>query len=276
MSVDRDGIETQTPKQGVTFEAACGHALFDARALGCATEVDPSQVPVFGVAQGDDGVDRGQRVFEGIFDQQGDNVVAFGGDLQCAVVALVQEIAEHEDDGAPTGNLREVIEGDVQVCALAFPRPTEEVADDAQDVFSSFLGRDEVFDVVGEDHESHAIVVSDGGEGEHGGDFGDELRFASLDASEAHGGGGIDGDQYGQFAFFDEFLDEEIAGARGDVPVEEADVIARGVGLDFIEVHAASLEHGVVFAGEARRRFAACHELKAAYLAEKVALEHGG
>lgn len=131
-----------------------------------------------------------------------------------------------------------------------------------------------MFDVVGEDQKSDAVVVSDGGEGEHCGDLCDDLCFTLFDASESHGCGGIDGDPDGEFAFFDEAFDKEIACACGDVPVDESDIVAGAVGLDFVKVDAASFEDGVVFSGKSRGGFAAGNEFQSFDLSDQVALEH--
>ena len=45
-------------------------------------------------------------------------------------------------------------------------------------------------------------------------------------------------------ALLDEPLDVRLAGPRGDVPVDRADVVAGNVRAHLLELHPASLEHG--------------------------------
>ncbi len=52
------------------------------------------------------------------------------------------------------------------------------------------------------------------------------------------------------FTFFDVAFDVRLVSARGVVPVDAADIVARFVGADFVEVHSAPFEYATVFAGE--------------------------
>jgi hypothetical protein len=57
----------------------------------------------------------------------------------------------------------------------------------------------------------------------------------------------------GQFALLDEFFDERMVHARGDVPINGADVIAGLVFPDLVEIHALALEDAVVLPRRAFR-----------------------
>ena len=57
-------------------------------------------------------------------------------------------------------------------------------------------------------------------------------------------------DEDGELAFLDEFFAERFAEARGDVPVDVADIVAEIIFYNLVELHAAPAEHRTVFAGE--------------------------
>jgi len=107
-----------------------------------------------------------------------------------------------------------------------------------------------VLNAIGEKDQSNAVVVAHGGEGEQGADFMHRIPFGSIAMTGAAGGGSVDEKPDGEFPLFNIALDVRLAGAGGDVPVDGADVIARFVGADFVEVHAAAFEDTAVFAGQ--------------------------
>jgi hypothetical protein len=51
-------------------------------------------------------------------------------------------------------------------------------------------------------------------------------------------------------AFFAELFDERYPRPGGDVPVDQANFVAGGVLANFVEIHAAALKHGMIFAGQ--------------------------
>src|SRR5205085_7157140 len=86
----------------------------------------------------------------------------------------------------------------------------------------------------------------------------------------------IDRQDDGQFALLDEALDERVAHAGGDVPVDGADVVAGLVLADLLERDAGALEDAVVLAAEQILDGAARLELEAADLADDFMRQHGG
>jgi hypothetical protein len=117
-------------------------------------------------------------------------------------------------------------------------------------VGATFFWWDVLLDVVGEDELADLVVVARGDECEDCGEFGRDLSLELLARTECLGGGAIDGDDDGELSFFLVSLDEGLAGARGDIPVDGADVVARLVLADLGELDALSLEGGVVLAAE--------------------------
>ena len=111
-------------------------------------------------------------------------------------------------------------------------------------------GGNEFFHLVGEQQQSDLVVVADGGEGEHGGDFGGEFAFGLVARAEQAGAAHVHDQHHRQFAFLDEFLDERMVHPRGDVPVNRAHVVTGLVFAHLVEVHALALEDAMVLARE--------------------------
>ena len=81
--------------------------------------------------------------------------------------------------------------------------------------------------------------------------------------------------QDGQLAFLDEALDEGMAHAGGDVPVDGADVVAGLILADLLEGDAAALEDGVIFAAEQVLDGPPGLQLQATNLTQHFTRKHG-
>src|SRR5947208_2512747 len=77
-----------------------------------------------------------------------------------------------------------------------------------------------------------------------------EVALAPAPRAEAHGAGDVDGHDHGEVALLDELLHVRHTAARRDVPVDDADVVARLILAHLRELDAATMEGGVVVAGE--------------------------
>ncbi len=64
------------------------------------------------------------------------------------------------------------------------------------------------------------------------------------------GGGRIHQKPDGQFALFDVAFNVRMTRTGGDIPVDGAHIVARRIGTDFVEVHAATFENAAVFSSE--------------------------
>ena len=134
--------------------------------------------------------------------------------------------------------------------------------------------RHKALDAVGELHQADAIVVADGAEGEHGGQLGGHLALLLRPGAELLAAAAIDHQQHGQLAFLDEALDERMAHAGGDVPVDGADVVAGLILAHLLEGDAGALEDGVIFAAEQILDGAAGLQLQAADLTNDFTRQH--
>ena len=152
----------------------------------------------------------------------------------------------------------------------------QHVADEPQDVAGALARRHEALDAVGELDEADAVVVADGAEGQHGGQLGGDLALLLAPRAELVAAAAIDGQQHGQLALLDEALDERMAHAGGDVPVDGAHVVAGLVLAHLLEGDAGALEDAVILAAEQVLDGAAGLQLQAADLAQHLAGQHGG
>src|SRR5260221_2577643 len=96
--------------------------------------------------------------------------------------------------------------------------------------------------LVGEQEEAHLVAAAGGGAGERRGDLGGGFAFAAPHGTESAGGRDIQRENDAEFAFLAIPFNERTAYAVGDVPVYVADVVARNVIAQFLEIHAAPLE----------------------------------
>ena len=136
---------------------------------------------------------------------------------------------------------------------------------------ASLLRRNEELDPVAEEQQADLVVVVDGAEGQDRRHLGRHLALALLHAPEIPGGTDIKHDHHRHLPLLGELLDIGLPGAGGDVPVDGADLVARRVGADLLEVHPASLEDALVLSRERRLDKAARAQLEAADLAENLA-----
>ena len=98
-----------------------------------------------------------------IINLNGNNVMLVSGDgqrLQEGV--LVEEVAQHEGDATPLDGSRHVFKGIGDVRLLAFGLVIEEFANDIKDMFATFLRRDELLYLVGEEDDANLVVVLNG------------------------------------------------------------------------------------------------------------------
>src|SRR6266850_1731966 len=107
--------------------------------------------------------------------------------------------------------------------------------------YTTLFRSQEGLDAVGEGDEADAVVVLDRREGQERAnlrlDFALELPFGP----ELPRAGEVDQEDDGQLALLHVFLDVRVAHARGDVPVDAADVVTELVFAHFGELHPAAL-----------------------------------
>ena len=170
------------------------------------------------------------------------------------------EIREDDDDGAVPQQLRGIGQRSAEVGAAAAGRERHEVADDAERVGAALRGSHHVLRSVGEEQRTDAVVVSRGGECQHGGDFHRQTGFG-IGATEMQRSGLIYDEEQCELTLFHERLDEGMAHPRRDVPVDGPEVIALLIGADLGELDALPAENRPVLAGEQRIDQAAGAEL---------------
>src|SRR5262249_36741230 len=114
----------------------------------------------------------------------------------------------------------------------------------------------------------------DRAEGEQRGQFGGDLTLRLSPRAEALAAADIDDEQQRQLALLDEALDERMAHAGGDVPVDAADIVARLVLAHLFECYAAPLEDAAIGPAEQILDGPAGPQLQSPHLAAKIAREH--
>ena len=164
------------------------------------------------------------------------------GNLRPGRSGLAEKVRQNHDDGAVREDAKHVFQSGVQVRAAPVRFIKKNFADHTQDVLAAFARRDKFFHAFAEQDEAHLVIVADGGEGEHGGDFGGQLAFGLRDRTEQSRAAQVHQEHHGQLAFLDEFFDERMVHARGDVPIDGAHVVARLIFAHLVEIHSLPLE----------------------------------
>ena len=160
----------------------------------------------------------------------------------------IDEVAKHEDDAFLPDAAVEEADGFAEIGAFSFGLDGKQVSDDIKDVFLAFLGRDILFYPVAEEDGAHFVIVVDGGEGHHGADLGDDIFFPGMGCAEEGACADIDQEHDRQFPLFFKELAEGMVEACRDIPVDEPDVVSRGILTYFTEAHPTAFECAVVFA----------------------------
>ena len=268
-----DGIDAGGSEEAAQFFLGFGLALGENGAFARIAGIDFDDLAGFGVFE-DEIPERWEFEFEAIDNLDGDDIMAAVGlaesgigslaegfrkndtapqvshDVGASGVALAKKIREDDGDGAMGSDLVKEVEGLIKIGAAEGGLEEKDFADDAQDMAPAFAGRNKFFDGAGEEDQADFIVVADGGKSEDRGDFGGQFAFGLGAGAEQSGAAEIDQEHDGELAFFDEFFDEGMVHAGGDIPIDGADFIAGLVLADFLKVHALAFEDAVVLAGE--------------------------
>ena len=100
--------------------------------------------------------------------------------ILCTLYIVKLYIHQVTDDKRRTPSLlriRQILEGCVDVRAMMFRLERQQLTDDVQHVALTFLRRDKLLHLVGEEDHTHLIVVLNGGESECRGYFSDCVAF---------------------------------------------------------------------------------------------------
>ena len=159
------------------------------------------------------------------------------------------EVREDDHDGAVSQQLRRIAQRPAEVRAPAAGSERHEVADDSERVGAALRGSHHIFRSVGEEQRPDAVVVSRGGERQHGGDLHRQPRFG-VGAAKVQRTGLIHDEEERELALFHERFDEGMTHSRRDIPVDCPEVIALLVGADFRELDPLAAEDRPVFARE--------------------------
>ena len=188
--------------------------------------------------------------------------------LERMVDSFRDKVGDDENDRLLLHALRQIIEGSRQVGSGPVRLEGEQIANHPEDMAPPLPGRQYVLDPVGEENQSYAIVVSDGGHRQHRGQLRGELTLEPAHRSKSFGSGKIDCQHHRELTLFDVALDEWPAHARRDVPVDGAYVVAGLVFPHLREFHSLPLEDRAILSGKQRIHESAGAELDEFYLAK--------
>ncbi len=113
-----------------------------------------------------------------------------------------------------------------------------------------------------EDETADPVAAVEGAPGQQARQLARQYRFETVAGAEEHAAALVDHHQHGAFPLLAKQLGVRIAGARGDAPVDRADIVTGLVGADLLEIDAAAPEVGLVGPGQCAQRAAAVNQLE--------------
>lgn len=212
--------------------------------------------------------DIGQISLAWVFYCHGDDVMPLRENLQRSLDVGRVEIRDQENDCLLAERTGEVACESGDVRSAADRLKSQDIAKDAQHVLTAFARWDDVFDAIGEQHNTNAVVVAHGGHRENSGKLSCKLALESSDCSESLRSGEIDGEHDRELPLFDVAFDEWTPHARRDVPVDCSDFIAGLIFANLGKFHSLALEHTSVLARKQRVDETARSQLDELYLPE--------
>ena len=195
-------------------------------------------------------------------------------DAQGALVALVDEVADHETHHATRRDGHHELDGIADVSGLASAthapaarphRPArrsrqsalievrsvgKHFAHHAQGVLLSFTRRNVLLDAAVKERKSYVVVVARGREREQGTQLGGAFPFGARPRAVVLRGRDVRHEHECELTLFQVALHERLAHASGDVPVDRAHGVARHVRANLVELDAQALEHRDVLPGQ--------------------------
>ena len=161
-------------------------------------------------------------------------------------VGLLVEVAEQECGASALHDLRKEFHSLANIRATAFRLEVEHLANDVEDVLTSFLGRNVFFYAVREEDDANLIVVLNGRERQCGSNLGNHIALHLLRGSEVERTADVDQKHHRQLALFFENLHIGAVEAGGYIPVDVAHVVAELILAHLREGHTTSPEGRVI------------------------------
>ena len=124
------------------------------------------------------------------------------------------------------------------------------LAHHSQGVLLALARRDVLLDAAVKQREADLVVASDGREGQQGAELGCRLTLRARAGAEVLGARYVGHQHQRELTLLDVALDVGLAESGGDLPVDGANVVARYVGANLVELDTPALEDRDVLAGQ--------------------------
>src|SRR5262245_43639609 len=275
---ERDAVDPELREQAVAPRFLIAHVLLVTLAQNGAPSVDGHALAGLHVLQVHQAHAR-QLALGGVGDRHGHHVVTPRRDPERDAHALgraagAQEVADQEHDRLLLQQVHHELQRLDRVRASPRRLEQQDVADQAHHVLLALPRRDEALDVVGEEQQPHLVVVRDRRERDRRRHLRRLLELELRPRAEVARPRGVDAQDDGQLALLDELLHERLVHARGDLPVDRANVVAGQVLAHVDELHPLTLERGLVLAHERGVDDLPGVELDAAQLLQELSGQH--
>ncbi len=207
--------------------------------------VDLDLLAGLGVLERDD-PDIRQHFLALVLHMERDEIVPPAGDRELAREVARLEVGDEKHDRATRLHFVQVSQRQRRIGPAALRFEEENFADQTERVRAAFLRRDVELHLVGEEEQPDLVVIPDGAEGEQAGHFRREFALRLRDAAKTAGGAHVDHEHDCELALFGELFHKGHAEARGHIPIDRANLVARLILADFVEIHPAPLEDAVI------------------------------
>ena len=98
--------------------------------------------------------------------------------------SIVNKIGDKEDDASFLDSVVKVLEGLFESCSFSFRFEREHLADDTEDVCSSFSWRNELLDLISKQEQTDLVVILHCGEGKNSAKLCGYLLLGFIDGTE--------------------------------------------------------------------------------------------
>ncbi len=127
-------------------------------------------------------------------------------------------------------------------------RLTEQVVDEAQDLEFAALRRNHTLDLAAVENRAHAIAVPGEQTRQHGDEINQQVALERLHRAEIHRWTQVEQEPGRHLAVFDVLADVRRLHARGDIPVNVADIVSELVLAQLSQVQTETVEQRPVVA----------------------------
>ena len=189
--------------------------------------------------------------FQIIVHLQCHNIVLPIGDGQGVVVIPdIDKVGDHKGGTPFFDDIGQIFERHAHIGFRTLGLEVDEFADNVQNMFFPFFGRNKLFYFIGEEYHPDFIIILNRRKSQRGSNLGHHIALDGLACTEILTGGNVYQQHHGEFALFFKNLHKRFVVAGGHIPVDIAYIVAILVFAHFGESHPPTFEGRVILPRE--------------------------